>query len=246
MRISKSIYLVASGSLGFGMSDGADCNVYLIDCGSTKILIDAGVGIDSSSILREIENDKLSYSDISHVLLTHHHADHAGGAAFFKELLGCTIIAPTDEAPSIEAADEHVLGLDVAKRAGYYPQDYSFRACKVDCYIKPNDSFMIGNMKFIVYEGSGHSLGGACYYAEIDGYYSLFIGDLISHGGCINLQNIPGVDIHNYSRSVTAFEGLQIDRLFPGHGCFSLSKGYSHIDKAIKAFKSLGIPHNAI
>jgi hydroxyacylglutathione hydrolase len=246
MRISNSIYLAASGDMGFGLTDGADCNVYLIDCGRTKVLIDAGVGIDSSRILREMENDGLSYRDISHILLTHHHADHAGGAAFFKELLGCTIIAPAQEAESIEEANELVLGLDMARRAGYYPQDYSFRACRVDHPVRPCDSFIIGNIRFTVYDGSGHSMGGVCYYAEVDGYKSLFAGDLISHGGLISLQNIPGADLHNYARSVEALENLEVERLFPGHGCFSLSNGYSHIDKVIKAFKSLGIPRNAI
>lgn len=246
MKISNSIYLVASGDLGIGLTNKADCNVYLVDCGSTKVLVDSGVGIDSSRILGEIENDKISCKDISHILLTHHHADHAGGAAFFRKKLRCEVTAPAEEADSIEESDESVLGLDVAKRAGYYPPDYAFPACKVDHRVRTKESFTIGNITFSVYEGSGHSLGGVCYYARIDGHFSLFAGDLVSQGGFISLQNIPGTDIHNYSRSVLALEGLPVDSLFPGHGCFSLTNGHAHLDTAIKAFRSLGIPHNAI
>jgi glyoxylase-like metal-dependent hydrolase (beta-lactamase superfamily II) len=246
MRISRSVYLVASGDMGIGLTNGADCNVYLLDCGSTKVLIDSGVGIDSYRIIKEIENDGISCEDIGCVLLTHHHADHAGGAAFFKREYGCSIAAPAEEAASIEEGDEAVLGLEIARKAGFYPVDYTFCACKIDKRIKANEKFTIGSVTFTAFEASGHSLGGLCYYAALDGRRSLFAGDLVSHGGLISLQNIPGADVHNYSRSVLALEGLEVDSFYPGHGCMSLSNGYAHLDKAIKAFRNLGIPHNAV
>ena len=44
MKISDRVHLLASGSLGTGMSPASDCNVYGSDCGDAFVLMDAGVG----------------------------------------------------------------------------------------------------------------------------------------------------------------------------------------------------------
>ena len=80
--------------------------------------------------------------------------------------------------------------------------------------------------------------------STVDQKKMIFVGDLLMHGGKVNLQNIPGADIRRYAESVIALENLEVEQFYSGHGCFSLHCGKEHIEKAAQAFKSLGVPPN--
>lgn len=246
MKLLPSIYLVGSGSTGIYLTNYLDCNVYLVDCKTEYVLIDSGAGYDIKPLLSEINRIVRSDKPLSSILLTHHHGDHAGGAALLKELYHCRVYAPAAETASIVSADEHLMGLDVARDAGFYPPDYHFSPCQVDVMVQPGMSFSIGNTIFSVFDASGHSTAGVCYYLTKDQKHILFVGDLLCFNGLISLQNIPGANLEHYRDSVLSLESVPVDCFFPGHGCFSLSDGDKHIQKAISAFRSLAIPQNSI
>lgn len=86
MKLLPSIYLVGSGSTGIYLTNYLDCNVYLVDCKTEYVLIDSGAGYDIKPLLSEINRIVRSDKPLSSILLTHHHGDHAGGAALLKEL----------------------------------------------------------------------------------------------------------------------------------------------------------------
>ncbi len=50
---------------------------------------------------------------LTHILVTHHHADHTQGIAALKAKWGCKVIGPRDEAGKIPTLDETVGGGDV-------------------------------------------------------------------------------------------------------------------------------------
>ena len=246
MKLTESVHLVGSGANGIGLTSPYDCNVYYIVCGTEGILIDSGSGCASERIIREVNAADPQTRPITRLLLTHHHGDHAGGARDLRFRYGCQVLAPREEADSIIQGDEAAMGLDVARRAGFYPEDYHFSPCPVDFRVSPGETLQAGGVSIRVLDGAGHSLGGVCYYLQLDGRNMLFVGDLLSFRGLISLQNIPGADVARYSKSVLALEGLPVDCFFPGHGCFSLSGGDAHIRAAAAAFKKLGIPKNAV
>lgn len=247
MKLLDQVSMVGSGSaLGIGLTHPLDCHVYLLDGGTELALIDAGVGIDTERILRVIEGDHYDLSRIKYLFLTHGHADHAGGAARLKELLGLSVVAPRSEADFIRTGDERSIGLDVAKKAGFYPDDYVFRPCQVDREVKEGDRVTVGDLCLDVIDTPGHSIGGVVYLVRLRSCLAAFVGDLVAHGGAISLQNIPGADVQAYSRSVLKLENRGIDAFFPGHLCFSLSDGQKHIDKAAAAFRRLGVPPSVI
>lgn len=242
MRLNDDVALVASGGSSLSLTHKDDCNAYLVNCGEESVLIDTGTGLENEVVIRFIDyelKNKLTY-----ILLTHHHADHIGGAAELKKYYGAKVIAPEKERKSIEEADRQKTGLDVAKREGYYPVDYELKSCAVDESVKKGDSFTISEEDIKVYDGAGHSYGGVCYYFSRK--KMIFVGDLILHGGFINLQNIPGANVSKYAKSVTALEKLDVEQFYPGHGCFSIHNGKLHIDKASQAFRKLGIPPNFV
>jgi len=246
MKLCDGLWLVGSGALGAGISAPSDCNVYLLDAGGAYLLIDAGAGPEPAQIRENIARDGVAPSQIAALLLTHHHSDHAGAAAAWKRDTGLAVYAPADEAASIETGDEAALGLDIAKRAGFYPEDYTFTPCAVDRRVKAGDRFTLGNLTFRVLDGAGHSLGGVCYTCRLGNRNALFVGDLLAFGGRVSLQNIPGVSIPRYAQSVLALEGEPVDYFLPGHGLFSLSGGGEHVRRAAAAFRRLGVPPNAI
>lgn len=242
MRLNKNVSLAASGDMALSMTHPCDCNAYLIDCGTESVLIDTGTGLDNEKVIRELEKDLTN--PLNYILITHHHADHIGGLNEIREYFHAKVITPFMEKESIERADEKVTGLEAARNAGYYPADYSIKKAAVDKAVKAGEHLKIGNEEIWVLDASGHSLGGVCYYFPKD--KMLFVGDLIMHGGYINLQNIPGADLQKYADSVTALTELEVEQFYSGHGNFSLNRGKIHVEKAAKAFKSLGVPPNFV
>lgn len=55
---------------------------------------------------------------LSHILVTHHHADHTAGIAALKAASGAEIIAPAREAARIPAVDRTIAGGDTIALAG--------------------------------------------------------------------------------------------------------------------------------
>jgi hydroxyacylglutathione hydrolase len=92
---------------------------------------------------------------LTHILTTHHHADHTQGNVALKTRTNCTIIGPRGEA-------DKVAGLDRAVGEG--------------------DTFMLGNFEVHVLETGGHTAGHISYF--IPSAKVAFVGDTLFTMGC--------------------------------------------------------------
>ena len=244
MRLTENVYLVGSGH--FGLSQDFDSSVYVVNCNGSLVMIDTGAGCNIDIILKNIRKDGLNPENISNVLLTHYHADHAGGAKKLKDLIKCKVYISAIEADVLKNGDEKGLKLDIAKRSGLYSPDYVFSNCEASVELRNNDLISCNDFVFKALNIPGHSEGSICYFIDLPEGKALFSGDVVFAEGVIGLLNCDDSNLSDYRNYLNRLSNLNVDMLFPGHFVFVLSKGQKHIDKAIASLSLLGLPKNFI
>jgi glyoxylase-like metal-dependent hydrolase (beta-lactamase superfamily II) len=245
MKLTDRIYLVGSGSQGFSMTDDYDCHVYLIDGGDELAVVDAGAGMGVPQIVENIREHGFEPRRVRHLLLTHAHGDHAGGAAKMRAALGNPrVYMHVDCAPFLRDGNEDAICLGDAKRVGLYPRDYHFEPCQVDVELREGHSITVGDLQLQTIETPGHSVGHVSFLMEHAGRRILFGSDLIFFGGKILLQNTWDCDLRAHLDSLVKLRDAKIDVLLPGHLTFSLKNGQRHIDAALKIVDGLLVPPN--
>ncbi len=243
MWLDKHIALVGSSRLG--LSSPYDCSVYAIASGDGVVLLDAGCGLEPELIEANLQNDGIDAARIQALVLTHAHADHAGGCRGWKDRTSCSVFAPEGERDAVEGKDAaHFEEIETAKRAGIYPPDFVFSPVLVDATVRDGDVLAFGDLRLHAVEVAGHSPHHTCYWTELDGRRILFSGDAVLYGGSLLLQNIPGCSLANYRRDIGKVAGLGIDVLLPGHGIFVMRLGQEHLNRAIDALRGLAVPPN--
>lgn len=242
MQISDSVFIVAGGVNGLGISEHYDSTVYLLDVGGELLLVDAGSGIEPQATVENIKADGHDPARVGHLLLTHCHADHAGAAAFWRKEVGARVAASEAEASFLEDGNEDELGLARARADGAYPPDYQLAPCPVDVRLQHGQKLRIGAATMTALHVPGHSRGSICYLLDLDNRRWLFSGDTVFCGGWISLLNCPGSSLEEYGRYIGRLADLGVDALAPGHFGFTLGFGQHHIDVAIRGLGGLWPP----
>lgn len=92
---------------------------------------------------------------LTHILNTHHHADHTGANLELKQKTGCTIVGP-------KADRDRIPGIDIE--------------------VSDGDTYMLGNAKAQVFDVPGHTRGHIAFWFEQSD--ALFSGDTLFALGC--------------------------------------------------------------
>ena len=129
----------------------ADNYGYLVHDSATEVTATIDTP-DAAAILAALEARGWR---LTHVLNTHHHADHAGGNLEIKRRTGCRIIGPRADAARIP-------GIDVEVGEG--------------------DEFALGTRRVRVHDTPGHTRGHIIYVLPDDG--AAFVGDTLFALGC--------------------------------------------------------------
>jgi hydroxyacylglutathione hydrolase len=247
MRLSERVHLVGSGSFGLDLSDPFDCHVYLLDGGDELALVDVGAGMGAETIIENVRSCGFDPARIRHLLLTHAHGDHAGGAAGMRALLeDPSVYLSAAVARFLREGDERGVSLDVAKRVGIYPADYRLEPCEVDVELTEGDTVTVGDLTLRAIDTPGHCDGHVSLLLEHDGRRSLFAGDVVFFGGRILLQNIYDCRLDEQIRSLRKLRELGIDALLPGHLTPSLRDGQRHVERANAVLDRLLIPEQMV
>jgi glyoxylase-like metal-dependent hydrolase (beta-lactamase superfamily II) len=247
MQLADRIHLVGSGSYGFGLTDPYDCHIYLIDGGAELALVDVGAGMGAAEVVENIRRKGFDPSLVRHILCTHAHGDHAGGAARMHALLPNASVSMSREAGGyIRTGDETGTSIASAKTAGIYPADYTLEPCPVERDLAEGDRVAVGDLELECIDTPGHAGGHVSFVLDNEGRRSLFAGDVVFHGGTILLQNTYDCRLDELVVSLRKLRGLEIDALFPGHFAVSLRDGQRQIERANVVLDQLLIPPQAV
>jgi hydroxyacylglutathione hydrolase len=162
---------------------GQDNCVYLLVRDDRQCaVIDPGT---AGPVLAVLENQKLK---LACILLTHHHADHTGGAESLKTRTHCRVIGPDSQ---------RIAGLDET--------------------VKDNQVLNLGGLSIRVLATPGHTRTGVCYVLEsVAGQpAAVFTGDTLFIGGCGRLFEGSAMQMY---QSLQKLAALPDDTaVYPGH-----------------------------
>ena len=177
MRLTERIHLVG-GADGERPSDRLDAQIYVVDTSDGLVAIDAGAGRRVDAVVDAIRDDGLDPSSVRWLLLTHAHADHAGGAAGWRRAMPqVEVLASPDVAGWLVDADEEATSVDRARAAGIYPAGYRLEPCAVGPV--GGTTLRLGALAVEVVQTPGHAAGHLAFLAEIDGATTIFSGDAL-------------------------------------------------------------------
>ena len=223
-----SVELVA----GSHLTDPYDCNAYVIWGEGEAILVDAGVGRLPLEFPPEVRT----------VVVTHLHADHAGGAAALARR-GLRVLAHPWTAEGLAAGDEVRAGLERARGWGMYPSDLRLEPCEAVEPVTDGSVFDLGGCSVRVVDTPGHADGHLSLLVERqDGGRALVAGDLVFPGGTISLQVMPDCSIDSIWRSIERVREFEADALYAGHLGPVEQGALGDLDLALSAFRSGRIP----
>ena len=189
---------------------GGGNNTWLLD-GEEPTLIDAGVGAPAhiDAIARALDGRPLA-----RVLVTHGHADHAGGAPVLRglwpraELCKFIVAAPTSGA-AIAPAHATDGGADTSADAGA-DNAADWRA------LADGQQIRAGNDTLTVIHTPGHALDHVCFWNAATG--DLFAGDMLVQGTTVMIPAGRGGGLRAYLASLERLAALSPARIYPGHG----------------------------
>jgi len=189
-------------------SDPRDCLCYLAVGEKSRVLIDCGCGPSAGRIVSLAQ--RAAGAPPSHLLLTHAHIDHAGGAAQVKALCGCQVLIHRLEADVLAQGD------GARSAADWY--NMQLPPLKADVLLEGGEELDLGGgMILRIVHAPGHTPGSVCAWLESAGQRVLFGQDL--HGP---FSREFGSDLGQYAASMDALLELRADILCEGHyGVFS-------------------------
>jgi glyoxylase-like metal-dependent hydrolase (beta-lactamase superfamily II) len=229
---------------GAGLTDDHDCHCYLIHDGAGGILVDAGTGLAARRWLDAVAS-VCDPATLTGVVLTHYHADHAGGAAA-ANAAGLPVLASAETAAALASGDEERTSLAAARAVGVYPADYRLVPATVDRVVAGGDRVAAGGLDVEVVAAPGHCDGHVVVLARVAGSTLLFSGDCLFAGGRVSLQALPDCRLDRYAETVIALAARNVDVLLPGHGDPVLTGAGADVRRAADSFRRLVPPPNVL
>lgn len=211
MKINRNIYWLS------GAPFVQTANVFAIEHGDGVVLIDC----EKESSIAGLD-EQLRYWDlfdkVTHVLVTHHHHDHAGNAKLFQDR-GAIIMAPAIDAPRIAIGGFYDTPLPEA----IFKTMMSYTPCKVDRELADGEEFVIGSLTFRAIAMPGHTAGSMFYETVVEGKTVLVTGDVTFPSGGLGTdaelcwKDATDYCSRDYVESLVKAASLQPDILLGGH-----------------------------
>ncbi|MQA06347.1 MAG: MBL fold metallo-hydrolase [Streptosporangiales bacterium] len=246
-QLSTTVWMVGSGTDELALTDPHDCHCYLVWDGFGGVLVDAGTGLGAQRWLANVRQ-VCALSALRGVVLTHYHADHAGGAHAAQDA-GLRILASPETAHALAEADEERTSLARAREVGVYPQDFRLLPAAVDEVLGDHAvAYGADRIQVMVLDAPGHCDGHVVALMtdpdERGGW--LFSGDCLFAGGAVSIQALPDCRLDRYASTVTRLAEHHPEALLPGHGELVLDGAWRDIADSAASFARLIPPQNIL
>ncbi len=213
-RVAPGVFIVG----GPDLTDPRDCLCYLV-CGSgVRLLVDCGAGPSAPRIL-ELATQAAG-APPTHLLLTHAHIDHVGGAAELRRLSGCKIMIHPEDAPVLAQGDTRRSAADW----------YALKLEPVEPDLLVDDGHELdlgGGQVARVVHTPGHTPGSVALFCPCASSQVLFGQDI--HGP---FSPAFGSNLDHWRRSMAKLLELKADVLAEGH--YGVFKPAEEVEAFIK------------
>ncbi|MBI3172075.1 MAG: MBL fold metallo-hydrolase [Chloroflexi bacterium] len=192
---------------------------YLIRHSTGVVLVESGPGSTLPALEAALAKEGLSPRDVTHVLLTHIHLDHAGAAGWFSrqgaEILVHPVGAPHMLQPEkLIASATRIYGDRMQSLWGeFLPVEESRLRVVAD-----GEEIVIGNLRFVAVDTPGHAEHHYAYLFE-DLLFSGDVGGVRIPGYSYLRVPMPPPELHieRWRESVTRMRSLHPARIAPTH-----------------------------
>jgi phosphoribosyl 1,2-cyclic phosphodiesterase len=141
------------------LGSGSSGNCTLVECGDTRIVIDAGLG--SRELAERLTSAGVDPASLSAIVVSHEHGDHIKGAASFSKKWGVRIAGTRGTCAAAGLGAAEIAGYDVLQ-AGV---TWNVGALAILCVPIPHDAAQ--PVAFVV-TGDGRRLGHATDFGHVD------------------------------------------------------------------------------
>jgi len=213
---------------------------YLITGDDGNLLVDTGWDIPEAliSLKEQLAQVSIGIKDISRIVLTHSHGDHAGLASRLKQISGAQIYLHKLEEEALKSRFSQVGNLfkeyflqqiDQLLRIHGMPDSKLTGGDKLfpdttlppfpDITLQGDETIKVGDFNLKVFWTPGHTPGHISLYEPAKKL--LFAGDLIPAAGTahvglhLQLSSNPFAD---YINSLNMLKPLEVNLILPGHG----------------------------
>ena len=198
-------------------------NSYLVRNGQSYVLIDTGFSFRRRAIDRELEKAGCKPGSLGLIIITHADTDHTGNAAYFRDKHGAAIAMHREESAATEKGDlclnrklNKTSTRIMAKLVFNLPFAGLTRSGRFvpDIYIEDGYDFSEYGFDARALHLPGHSIGST---GILTADRNLFCGDLLKSNGKPTRNSLVD-DLAEMNASIERLKGLNIRKVYPGHG----------------------------
>lgn len=182
-------------------------NCYTFREADETFLIDTGLSRKAPAIVRAFRSAQVPLTTVRRILITHHHVDHRGGAAYLLESSRAPISCHADDVPYVDGRTKESMSLLMRLFVHVRPAPVATMLHEGD---------RVGPL--VVVHVPGHTPGEVAFYHP--SRKILFSGDsVVERHGHLTLPAAKyASDIDQAIRSLTRLRELETETLLPGHG----------------------------
>ncbi len=233
MRVTDRIVQIrgrwGSGFLG--------ANVFLL-LDSKLTIVDTGFKGRAMPILKEVRLHGYHASDITGIIITHHHADHMGSLAELKKLTGARVIAHTADVPFIDGSRPQPgpsRPAWLARVLSPFPKLWSAVPAAVEQPVSDGDELpILSGIK--VLHTPGHTPGSITLYLKQEKV--LIVGDLLANRFGLSLPSrMFTVNLAQEIESINKILSLDFETVCFGHGPALTRNAHESISRLARKFE---------